>query len=75
LRLRAAPGDRGRSEGAMNITLTDHDVEVLRDLLQDLLPDLKREIARTERYELRHRLVERQNLVERILGEMLQPVR
>jgi hypothetical protein len=56
----------------MPLALTDHESEILRDLLQDYLPDLKREVARTEQHELRHLYVERQELVERLL-EQLQP--
>ena len=56
----------------MQVTLTDHETVLLRDLLHDYLPDLKREVARTEQHELRHLYVERQELVERLLGQ-LQP--
>ncbi len=56
----------------MPLTLTDHESEILRDLLRDYLPDLKREVARTEQHQLRHLYVERQELVERLL-EQLQP--
>jgi len=59
----------------MTITLTEHEAEVLRDLLRDYLPDLQREAARTDRHELRHRLLERQDLLERILHEMMQTTR
>jgi hypothetical protein len=51
----------------MQLTLTDHEADVLRDLLHDYLPGLQREVARTERHELRHMLVERQDLVEHLL--------
>lgn len=54
----------------MHLTLTDHETELLRGLLQDYLPALQREVARTERRDLRHVLVERQDLVERLLKEL-----
>ncbi len=54
----------------MPLTLTDHESEVLRDLLHDFLPDLKREVARTEQHDLRHLYVERQELVERLLEQL-----
>jgi hypothetical protein len=58
----------------MPLILTDHESEVLRDLLQDYLPDLKREVARTEQHELRHLYVERQELVERLLELLQRPL-
>jgi hypothetical protein len=54
----------------MQVTLTDHETVLLQDLLHDYLPDLKREVARTEQHELRHLYVERQELVERLLGQL-----
>lgn len=55
----------------MQLTLTNREVEILRGLLQDYLPDLKREVARTEQHELRHLFVERQELVERMLAQVI----
>jgi hypothetical protein len=54
----------------MQLTLTEHEAELLRDLLQDYLPALRREVAATDQRELRHALVERQNLVERLLDRI-----
>jgi hypothetical protein len=54
----------------MHLTLSDRDVDVLQGLLQDYLPDLMREMARTERHDLRHLLVERQELAERLLEQL-----
>jgi hypothetical protein len=54
----------------MQLTLTNREVEILRDLLHDYLPDLKREVARTDQRELRHLFVERQELVERMLAQV-----
>jgi hypothetical protein len=58
----------------MTLTLTDHETELLRDLLAGYLPDLRREVARTEKHELRHPLAERQELVERLLEKLALPV-
>jgi hypothetical protein len=54
----------------MHLTLTEQEAELLRALLQDYLPALEREVARTERRDLRHVLVERQDLVERLLTQL-----
>jgi hypothetical protein len=54
----------------MHLNLTDRESQLLRDLLQDYLPSLQREVARTEEHRLRHELVERQDLVERLLGQL-----
>jgi hypothetical protein len=54
----------------MQLILSDDDTAVLRDLLADYLPALKREVARTERHELRHLMVLRQELVERMLEQL-----
>jgi hypothetical protein len=56
----------------MHMTLTDHETDVLRDLLHDYLPDLRREVARTDQHEMRHLYEERQDLVERLI-EKLEP--
>jgi hypothetical protein len=57
----------------MPILLSDEDTALLRDLLADYLPSLEREVARTERHDLRHLLVQRQDLVERLLKQLDQP--
>jgi hypothetical protein len=54
----------------MQITLNDDDVKVLRGLLEDHLPELKFETARTHETELRHVLVTRQTLCERLIDEL-----
>ncbi len=59
----------------MTITLTEHDATILRGYLRDQLPDLRREVARTEQHELRHMLVERLDLIERLLEETMQLAR
>jgi len=57
----------------MPLLLPDEDAVLLRDLLADYLPSLKREVARTEQHDLRHQLVLRQELVERLLDRLGQP--
>ena len=51
----------------MSLVLSDEDSAVLRDLLADYLPSLRREVARTEQHDLRHLMVQRQDLVDRQL--------
>jgi hypothetical protein len=58
----------------MQLALTDQETEILRDLLLAYLPELEREVARTERHSLRHALVQRQELVERLLEELGTPI-
>lgn len=52
----------------MELTLTEDDARTLRDYLRDHLPDLRFEVARTEVKSLRHSLLVRQELIERILA-------
>jgi hypothetical protein len=59
----------------MQLTLSDSEGEILRDLLLAYLPELEREVARTERHTLRHALVERQELVERLLEQLSSTTR
>jgi hypothetical protein len=54
----------------MNVTLSDDEVQTLRELLHDYLPGLRFEVARTDATEIRHVLVKRQALCERLLGEL-----
>jgi hypothetical protein len=55
---------------ATQLMLSDDDTILLRDLLADYLPALRREVARTEQHQLRHLMVQRQELVERILEQL-----
>lgn len=57
----------------MQLDLTDSEAEILRDLFLAYLPELEREVARTERHSLRHVLVQRQELVERLLQYLGTP--
>jgi chemotaxis protein CheY-P-specific phosphatase CheC len=54
----------------MQLVLTDQEAETLRDLLEAYLPELRREIARTEHHEMRHALVLRQELAERLAEDL-----
>jgi hypothetical protein len=54
----------------MQLTLTDYETQILRGLLHDYLPTLQREAARTEQRDFRHMVIERQELVERLLEQL-----
>lgn len=58
----------------MDVTLSDDEVQTLRGLFHDYLPALKFEAARTDGAELRHLLVKRQRLCERLLERLPKPV-
>ena len=54
----------------MKLDLTQEDAQRLSHLLQDYLPDLQREMARTDEKSLRHELVLREELCERIVTRL-----
>jgi hypothetical protein len=54
----------------MTLDLTDQEARVLEQMLRGYLPDLRREVARTESHELRHDLVVRQELCERLVDRL-----
>jgi hypothetical protein len=54
----------------MNLQLNNDDVQVLREMLHDYLPGLRFEVARTDAPEIRHALVLRQSLCERLFDEL-----
>lgn len=54
----------------MLLDLTQDDARMLRELLEDYMPQLKREVARTDVHSLRHEMVQRQELCERILARL-----
>jgi hypothetical protein len=54
----------------MDITLNDDDVRTLRGFLRDNLPQLQREAARTDSKEVRHILITRLTLCERLLKQL-----
>lgn len=54
----------------MQLNLSHSDAMILRELLEDYLPALQRESARTEAKEMRHMLVLREELVDRLLFQL-----
>ncbi len=54
----------------MDIRLNDDDVRTLRGFLHDNLPQLQREAARTDSKEVRHILITRLTLCERLLEQL-----
>ncbi len=54
----------------MHLDLTDDEAKTLSGLLHDYLPDLRREVSRTEKHDMRHELVKRQDLAERLLAKL-----
>jgi hypothetical protein len=54
----------------MRLDLSDEDTATLRALLHNYLPDLRREVAGTDVRALRHELVKRQDLCERLLAHL-----
>lgn len=54
----------------MELALTEDEARTLRDYLRDQLPELKFEVARTEAKNFRHSILARQELIERLLGEL-----
>ena len=58
----------------MQLVLSDAETVLLRDLLADYLPALRREVARTEQHDLRHLLVQRQDLVEQIVEQLREAI-
>lgn len=54
----------------MMLDLPQEDARRLRQLLQDYLPDLQREMARTDEKTLRHELVLRVELCERVVAQL-----
>ena len=54
----------------MRLELTEEETTTLRSLLRNYLPDLRREVAGTDARDLRHELVMRQDLCERLLARL-----
>jgi hypothetical protein len=57
----------------MQLILSPEESVILRDLLSSYLPQLRREVARTEQHEFRHLLVQRLDLAERLLDQLVTP--
>ncbi len=57
----------------MHLELSSEDARGLYELLEAYLPELRRETARTDAHALRHRLVQRQELCERLLARLSEP--
>lgn len=68
----AGPGNPPRTPtgGNMNLILTEHETEQLRGMLEGYLPELRREVARTDKQDLRRSLLQRLNLVENLLERL-----
>jgi len=58
----------------MQLVLSDAETVLLRDLLANYLPALRREVARTEQHDLRHLMVQRQDLVEQIVEQLREAI-
>lgn len=56
----------------MQLDLTDDEVRTLKSLLHDYLPSLRLEVARTEARPMRHDLIKRQELCERLVQTLEQ---
>lgn len=54
----------------MQLDLKSEEAAILRDMLRDYLPEIRREVARTDKKDLRHDLVLRQELCERLLARL-----
>ncbi len=55
----------------MQLNLTDDEAHALHSVLHDYLPSLRLEVARTDAREIRHELVKRQEVCERVV-ELLE---
>ena len=58
----------------MELILTDDEARILRDFLHDHLQAFQCEVARTEAKTLRHVLLARQELIERLLVRLDEKV-
>jgi MOSC domain-containing protein YiiM len=65
-----SPSTPRTGDRSMQLVLDDRETVTLRELLEAYLPELQREIARTEQHDLRHVLVRRQELGERLLDQL-----
>jgi hypothetical protein len=54
----------------VQIQLGDEDAQILLEALNLYLTDFRREVAGTENSEFRHRLQQKENALERVVGEL-----
>ncbi len=54
----------------MRLELSAEEVRALMDTLNEYLPSLRREASRTDDRGLRHELVQREDLIERLLARI-----
>ena len=54
----------------MRLDMSSEEARALTDALNEYLPGLRREASRTEQRGLRHELVQREEIVERLLARL-----
>lgn len=54
----------------MTLELTSEEVQILRDIISDYLVSVRREASRTEQRDMRHDLVLRQELCEKLIPRL-----
>ncbi len=59
----------------VRLDLSVDEVELLRNILSNRLTDMRKEISHTATREFREKLKKEEELVERLLAEMMAPVR
>lgn len=59
----------------VRLELTPEEVDVLQDILESRLTDMRKEISHTATREFREKLKKEEELVQRLLAEMLAPIK
>ena len=54
----------------MQLALSEEEREVLAEILQDVLPNLREEVYRTENYDYREQLKQRETVVRDLLSRL-----
>ena len=54
----------------MQLALSEEEREVLAEILQDVLPNLREEVYRTENYDYREQLKQRETVVKDLLTRL-----